>query len=286
MAVLLPVQYRSKKYPPGIEPVLTEIPGHFGVQSINPQGRYSLHTEYSKGRRDFKSPALAGLNAILLAKTGGGQPHLWAGPEWVREFGEFLVRLCSGHRPPDIIEIHPPVVKICPNLEAFIKLYKPFERAMAKVFPGTMIAIENRNKPGRFVLKKRDSLLELSRIIDRDGLALRLCLDVPQLFTAHYDPAPRTLEEIDHVLLPLMACRHNIASLHLYGRRKASHMGTLDSWLENSTLKNHLLQRLFELLNDEKPRWFVPEVNSSKSDFEQIVEDIRPALARPSPAFP
>lgn len=67
MPILLPVQYHSKKYPPGIAPVLTEVARHFDVCGIEPYGRYSLHTKYAAHGRVVCSAT--NLCAIRTQKT-------------------------------------------------------------------------------------------------------------------------------------------------------------------------------------------------------------------------
>jgi hypothetical protein len=52
---LIPVKYGKKNYPSPIEANICEIAGNFDVKEISPTSPYSLHTEYSYGKRAFYS---------------------------------------------------------------------------------------------------------------------------------------------------------------------------------------------------------------------------------------
>lgn len=286
MPQLIPVQYHSKQYPLHIKPKLSEVAGHFDVRPLRPVGPYCLHTEYSAGQRDFTQPALEGLDT-LKACHRNGVPQLWNGKQWATEFSQYVTRLCHGHPAPSVIEIHPPFSNYCRTLAEFVDTYVPFEKTMLEHFPKVRIVIENRHgtrySGGKFIFSKRDDILALSEIIDREQLHLRLCLDVPQLFTAHFGPAPRATVAIDRALLPLLDCRHNIDSIHLWGKKPnrtgnmQAHYGTLDTWLGAGEIKAHFLTRLHHLLDDDKKRLFVPEVNSSSEDLQAIIHDVEQA---------
>ncbi|WP_027182087.1 hypothetical protein [Oleidesulfovibrio alaskensis] len=283
MPKLIPVQYHTKRYPSHIKPAIAELAAHFDVKQLRPAEAYCLHTEYSAGTREFSQPALEGL-ATIRQSHKSGIPRLWHGPQWATEFCEYIIRLCAGHPAPTIVEIHPPFTDYCPTLEDFAAIYASFEAELSAHFSPLRIVIENRHgtrySGGRFALSKRDDVIALSKIIDRKSLKLRLCLDVPQLFSAHFGPKPRTRQDIDKVLQPLAECRHNIASIHLWGKKPnkngamQAHWGTLDTWLESPELKAHFLQTLYALLDDGHTRLFVPEVNSSNEDLHAIVADL------------
>lgn len=49
------VRYHQKKYPSYIPLHLEEVAGHFDVRRVFPTLPYSLHTEYSYGKRTFQS---------------------------------------------------------------------------------------------------------------------------------------------------------------------------------------------------------------------------------------
>lgn len=53
------VKYHSKEYPNDISLGICELATHFDIDKIVVYGeRYSLHTEYSYGKRNFSSVAL------------------------------------------------------------------------------------------------------------------------------------------------------------------------------------------------------------------------------------
>lgn len=287
MVKLIPVQYNNKVYPKSITPALTEVAGHFDCKHLTPSMAYSLHTEYAAKARSFKSHALYDLDAIRESHHNG-IPLLWKSERWAHQFAKFVFQLCADHPAPSVIEIHPPFDEDCHDLEAFCMIYLVFEETIINSYPDTQIVIENRfgtrNARNKFILSKTASFLTLSDLIDRHNLKLRLCLDIPQLFTAHVGPAPRTKEQIDKILQPLAECRHHINSIHVWGKKRnrkggmQAHFGTLNTWLESIELKEHFLKRVFELLDDDKSRYFVPEVNSSNEDFLCILEDFTPYI--------
>src|SRR6056297_2252870 len=109
MPIFKPVKYYYKKYPEGIDPKLEEVAAHFEKDKINPNMKYSLHTEYSYLRRKFSSELLDGLNVINNAHKGH-IPLLWYNKKWSEEFSVFIEKLTENHQPPENIEIHPPFI--------------------------------------------------------------------------------------------------------------------------------------------------------------------------------
>ena len=59
---LIPITYHSKKYPAGVISNIDEIAGNFDKDSINPQRKYSLHTEYSHMKRKLDNQLINILN--------------------------------------------------------------------------------------------------------------------------------------------------------------------------------------------------------------------------------
>jgi hypothetical protein len=49
------VKYHGQTYPREIPLRVEEVAGHFDIERINHSLRYSLHTEYSYGKRKFES---------------------------------------------------------------------------------------------------------------------------------------------------------------------------------------------------------------------------------------
>lgn len=279
--MLIPVGYHSKKWPLA-SPSIIEVAGHFDIATASAQGRYCLHTEYSAGPRRFDSPFLAD-HPLLAECHHRGVPLLWHDRHWALAFAGFIADATQSAPAPEVIEIHPPFVDYCPSFEAFSERYAVFQNALHKADIDSKVVIENRHGTrytrGKFLLNRQEDLRQACRALDASGLPLALCLDVPQLFSAHFGPAPRTEDDIDRVLTPLMECRHRIASVHMWGKKRnkrggmQAHYGTLDTWL-GPELKRHLLRRLHELLDDDRTRYFVPEVNGSQSDMDALAKDM------------
>lgn len=279
--MLKPVGYHNRTWPCG-PVVLREVAGHFDVKGVSVTGSYSLHTEYAAGARKFSSAALCVASDIPEAHVRG-IPQLWKSREWAVQFAAFVVELTRQSGAPEVVEVHPPFKDYCPTFDMFLDRYACFEAALAESYPGTRIVIENRHGTrytgSKFLLNTCEDMLDLAKLLDTSPLQLELCLDVPQLFTAHYGPAPRTAEHIDRVLQPLLECRHRIASVHIWGKKPnkrggmQAHYGTLDTWL-GPDLKHHFLSQLHELFDDGRTRYLVPEVNGSQADMDAIARDM------------
>lgn len=279
MGKLIPVKYGNHLYPSPITPRITEIPGNFDTtRPVSPAGPFSLHTEYCFMPRQFTNPALRGLHRLSNAHKLG-VPQLWRDEQWAVEFIQFIVNMCNGNSP-EVIEIHPPFDDYS-NLESFLKCYSVFEQGVLEHYPNTALFVENRSgtryKDGSFVLSKADSLVHLSELLDSSGLKLKITLDIPQLFTAHN--ASRS--DIQPLLNDMRGIRHNISGIHLWGKQKnnkgtrVSHCGDLNSYFHNiPNTKALFLNEFCSLLDDEVPRYFVPEVNSAHKDFLSIIQDL------------
>lgn len=276
---LIPIQYHSRHYPPGIYPSISEIAGHFDITPKTIKGDYSLHTEFSYGARSFKSQAVQGLQAILNAQRGS-IPQLWKSKKWAEEFAAY-VKAFAGSHPPKIIEIHPPFADYC-DLPHFIEIYRVFEAEMLSSFPGVQILIENRNGtnyagPG-FILCHSSDLFCFSHLLDVSGLNLKITLDLPQLITAHgFRKSSAT--EMCCVLGSMRDIRHNIYGIHLWGKRGgAAHCGSLNDFFRgNQEVKQLFLKTIYNCFNDDFPRYFVPEVNDGDLSLHSIVGDLKGA---------
>ena len=132
MVQFTPVQYRNKSYPDDIDPVLKELPAHFDSKESLGDFEYSLHTEYSYGKRKFTSPFVQDLPTIKKCAKKG-VPQLWYNERWVCEFVVFLKGFVGQNRPLRIIEIHPPFRDYCASLAEFGPLYTRFEAEMRTV---------------------------------------------------------------------------------------------------------------------------------------------------------
>ena len=280
MVKLIPVNYYGLCYPHGITAPLSEVAGHFGKCTVATQLPFSLHTEYSAAPRRLSKLAME--YASIRESVRDGVPLLWTSEAWAEDFAAFLRQLC-GAVPPQVLELHPPFKFYC-NIEQFFHRYSIFEAILRQWAPDTLVVIENRfgtslktqkNTPVPFLLRAYQDFVAVSQALDSSGLRLRFAFDVPQLLSAH-----RLLVQTQK-LVPLLEhmkqIRHNIASIHLWGRiGRASHVGTLDTMFAgNATLKAQFLCALYELLDDGRPRYFVPEVNrQNQADFSAIIQDL------------
>jgi len=260
----------------GISPALDELPGHFDRRTFLTNRPYCLHTEYSAGPRQWNSLLLRGLDEITSAQRRG-IPELWKSYRWGEQFAEFIVRLVGDNQDPTLIEIHPPFVSYCKGVDSFLDIYEVFASSIRDRFPKSTIVIENRygtRHPSKFLVSTVGDVVILFTAIQRRSIGLRLALDLPQIFSAHLGSKPPTSLEVEHLLDKLRPVAHRIETLHIWGRRKTAHNGTLDDLFGHNPLaKETFLDGLHRLLEDGRPRYFLPEVNSSTEDLQAIVSD-------------
>lgn len=281
MAQLIPVRYHNRQYPPAILPEITEVSGHFDVEKLNASDDYSLHTEYSYGPRRMKSPSVDGL-VTIKSSVKGGIPLLWFNEMWAIEFYKYIKELSHETRP-TIIEIHPPFKDYCANTKEFITRYKVFEESILSTFPDVQILIENRcgslYGKSQFLISNSLDLINLIECIELSALKLKIALDIPQLITA-YGGITNPKIPISRLLSSLADIKEYIRGIHLWGKKRnasgrwVSHVGDLNTYCENPIIKEDLLKALYELFNDDYPRYFVPEVNSNDAHLHSIVEDL------------
>lgn len=281
---LIPITYHKRNYPCGIDPEIQEIAGHLDIDSIAPITDYSLHTEYSYTKRKLNSPLLSSLQS-LKASDRNGVPRLWFNQEWAVQFFEFIKLLARGYSPPKIIEIHPPFDDYCPSISDFLAVYSLFEDRVKSLFPETVVLLENRYgttyRGGAFIVCKPEHILELAEAILAKDLKLRITLDLPQFLSA-CGGAALSVGEIRDFISLLNKCKRCIAGIHLWGKKKnnrgrvISHIGDLYTLFDHDNRKKKaFLSALHDLLDDNNPRFFVPEVNSNDRDLECIVNDLR-----------
>jgi len=284
MTTFIPVTYHKRRYPPTIISQIYEIAANFGKESIPSHDRYSLHTEYSFTKRnvsiDFtkKYPRIAESNYR-------GIPLLWADTEWAMEFVDFIKDITYGQPDPEVIEIHPPFMDVCESIDKFLDIYSPFEEKIRKLYPDTTICLENRSgsqyTKSKFLISTIDSLTETMTKVNERGLNLKMAVDYPQLFTA-YDMEPRDVSmdwfEKEHE--KLTPFKRMISSVHLWGKlrnpkgRLVAHSGDLNTLFDmDEERKNRLLNLINDFYDDGICRYFVPEVNSSDSDLQSIMDD-------------
>lgn len=280
--MLIPVNYHKRIYPKHIHPEICEVAGHFDVERISANGRFSLHTEYSYGKRKLSSQLLSAYPVIREA-VKKGVPQLWFSEKWALEFSCFIKALCKDNKP-DIIEIHPPFTDYTFSVQNFIDIYRVFESEIIEIYPDVHILLENRSgstySSGKFLISKGEDLKKLSENIALHNLLLKITLDLPQLLTSYGGPQNLPLESLNTVLNSLNEIAPFVKGIHLWGKKKSqkgrvvAHCGDLTSYFEDDHKKHFFLTWLSKFLNDGVERYFVPEVNSSNEDLESIVIDL------------
>ena len=223
---------------------------------------------------------------------------LWLHEAWSKEFASFIVRFTEGIDPKwiKIIEIHPPFDKYCNSLNTFIDRYAIFEEEVSKKFPTATICIENRynnrntKRYGNFILSTNKDIINLEKLISDNHLKLTFVVDVPQLFSEHYDDKLISEEwMIEEVLAPLSKIRDSISGTHIWGKtttkglngkiKDGVHNADLTAYFKNEKVKRFFLREICKLFDDGKPRHFLPEVfskndeMSAKESIESIVSD-------------
>lgn len=281
--MLIPVKYHKKNYPPHIHPIIEEVAGHFDVSSIKISGDFSLHTEYSYGKRKFTSETIQEFDEIISANKNG-IPMLWYSRKWAIQFAKFIEKICKGYQP-ILIEIHPPFSDYTDSIREFIKIYREFEKSILTLWPGTKILIENRSgtmyRGGKFIISKGKHLRTLYKEIDNYHLNLKVALDIPQLLTSYGGPQQLNPDSIKNILNRQLVIRERIKGIHLWGKKRNSegrliaHYGDLTSYFDgDSEKKTIFLEWMKELLDDSIDRYFVPEVNSKQEDLFSIINDL------------
>lgn len=278
------VQYRSARYPEGFAPTLTEVAAHFDCKSIDVSGPYSLHTEYSYGRRKFDTARISAYPGLASAHRAG-VPRLWFSDAWANEFASFVTDIATPHGAPSVIEVHPPFADYC-SLDQFVSRLGAFSAAVHETFPQAEIVVENRSgttyKGGAFLMGTAREIAATCSTIRSTGARAGIVLDFPQLLTAeeinplafdrgHYDEAISTLEP--HLDL--------IAGVHIWGKRRnrsgrpAAHAGDLESYFDgDANAKGAFISGIERICSDGRVRYFVPEVNSGTADLVSIIGDL------------
>ena len=274
------VKYHSQNYPADIPLRIEEIAAHFDIQKVSGALDWSLHTEYSYGKRKFDSKLISAFPEILSANKDG-VPQLWKSEAWAGQFAEFVLTLVNGVKAPKVIEIHPPFADYT-DMTGFISAYSVFESKIKEHFPDVEILIENRcgsvYHGGKFLISKLQDVAALCNEIDRAGLSLKIAYDVPQIYTAHN---VRNDREYITLLEKTKDIRAFIGGVHLWGKRysdtgrKVSHCGDLNSYFENSDVKAAFLKAFNNCFDDGIARKMVLEVNSGNEDLRSIINDLR-----------
>lgn len=280
MAIFEMVKYHTQAYPNDIPLRTEECAAHFDITSVIADLKYSLHTEYSYGKRKFDSNLVRQFPAITVAQKDG-VPQLWKNEQWSSEFAQFVFSL-AGDAVPAVIEVHPPFSDYA-TFDSFIAGYKVFEAMVLERYPDANILIENRcgsvYKGGKFLVSKLPEIETLCNLIIQNNLRLKVAYDVPQVYTAHNVKKP---EQYIDLLKKTEAIKAQIGGVHLWGKRKSAsgrlvaHCGDLTSYFgENMDLKARFLQAFNECFDDGLTRKMVLEVNSSNEDLLSIVSDLQ-----------
>ena len=278
------IEYNGIPYPEGYVSKIKEVAGHLDKEEIEQSECYSLHTEYSYGKRKLDSPILEKYEALRQANKGG-VPQLWKSEEWAKEFAEFVCELTKDRNAPHIVEIHPPFNDYA-DMDSFAKCYKVFEDAIKQAYPDTNIFIENRSgavyRGGKFIVGKADEIVALCEAIEKHNLKLRIVLDFPQLLTAErLDTLKFNAEKYISAIEKIHPYQHLIKGIHIWGKKKnpkgrwIAHCGTLDTYFGgNEESKNVFLNGIARICDDGSTRFLVPEVNSGAEDLKSIIEDV------------
>lgn len=280
MAKFEMVKYHTQSYPTDIPLRIEECAAHLDITSVDADLRYSLHTEYSYGKRKLDSDLLVNFPAIIGAHKDG-VPQLWKGEQWAAEFAQFVFAL-AGDVTPAVIEVHPPFGDYT-DFDGFIRSYSVFESLITERFPEVDLLIENRcgsvYKGGRFLVSKTQEVETLCNLIVQQGLRLKIAYDVPQIYTAHNVKKQGQYIEL---LQKAEAFRKQIGGVHLWGKRKSetgrkvAHCGDLTSYFEGDLeTKALFLQQFNKCFDDGICRKMVLEVNSGNEDMLSIIADLR-----------
>ena len=278
------VEYNGVPYPDGYAASLKEVAGHFDKCEIETTEKYSLHTEYSYGKRKFDSNIISKFEELKTSNKDG-VPQLWKSNKWAEEFAEFIIALTANNPAPTVIEIHPPFNDYC-DIDLFLERYRIFEKRIHESYPDVIIVIENRAgaiyKGGRFIIGKAKEIAELCQKISANNINLGVVLDFPQLLTAeNIDSIKFKKEKYLSAIDTLANYKSYIKGIHIWGKKKSAsgrwvaHAGNFDTYFgDNSENKTVFINGIMSICNDEIQRFFVPEVNTGAEDLSCIINDI------------
>jgi hypothetical protein len=277
------VQYGGNAYPDGIVPELVEVAGHLDKDRIEDLPNYSLHTEYSYGKRKLSSDFIKQF-PVLCDANKEGVPQLWKNTEWAAQFAEFVISLTKDHAAPKVVEIHPPFNDYC-DIDQFIERYSVFEKRIHSVYQDAEIVVENRAGTvyhgGRFIVGKAKEIAELCTKIRETEIKLGVVLDFPQLLTAEYiKPEAFRQDKYSAAIETIFPYQREIKGIHIWGKKKSAsgswvaHNGTLETYIENPGDRAAFISGIKKICSDGQSRFFVPEVNSGENDLKAVVRDV------------
>ena len=276
------IKYHNQGYPSDIPLRIQEIAANFDITSVAGNLKWSLHTEYSYGKRSFNSALIKKYPEIVAAQKDG-VPQLWKNDLWALEFADFIFDLAGNNPAPNVIEVHSPFNDYT-DIPRFIKAYSGFEKKIKNRFPEVEILIENRCGSiycgGKFLISKVGDVAALCDAIESAGLELKIAYDIPQIYTAHH---AKTEEDYIGLLEETKPFRSHIGGVHLWGKRVSdhgrivAHCGDLDSYFGDPATKEHFLEAFKGCFDDGVIRKLVLEVNSGNDDLLSIVSDLKGA---------
>lgn len=275
------VKYHKRKYPDIIPLNFEEITCDLDKEVLKGDESliWSLHTEFSYGKRKLNSKLIAKYNT-LVESNKSGVPQLWKNKKWVKEFAHFIIDLSGKRKNIGVIEIHPPFNDYS-DIDTFLDNYKYFNEIIRKVYPKVQIVIENRNgnryKGGEFIVKKTEDIFQLVKKIDKTKSKLKLAYDVMQIYSAQ---GINTKEGYIKSLKKIKEIKSHIYSVHLWGTklsskgRRCAHAGDLNSYFNNKNTKLEFLKAFKNTFNDNIARKLVLEINSNNDDTQSICKDL------------
>ena len=287
---LIPVKYHKKNYPTSIQPQLIEVAGNMDSKQVSVYQPYSLHTEYSYAKRQFDSGLLDGLDELKNANHNG-IPQLWKSKQWSEEFSTFIKRLVGTSTPPEVIEIHPPFLDYCADIATFWERYLVFYNAIKDAFPKAKVLIENRcgttYSKSAFLLSTCNDVVDFCKFLSNGHTELGMIIDYPQLFSAEKIKMDNLKQDkILRFNKEIKDYAHIVDAIHLWGKQKkkaknkdtyrwSPHSGDLNTFFSNDFEKKaKFLASLTETFDDQKERYFVPEVNTTEDDLQSIILDM------------
>ncbi|GHV50950.1 hypothetical protein AGMMS49579_05400 [Spirochaetia bacterium] len=277
------IRYNNKEYPPNIPCNINEVAGNFDKPEMTQNGRYSLHTEYSFGKRKFDSTFLNELNEIKSANKNG-IPQLWKSKAWAKEFVMFIERFLENSVAPEIIEIHPPFIDYCKTINDFLEIYGEFEKLILEKYADVNLFIENRcgtNYGKKFLISNSDDVVNLCEQLSKKNYRLQMVLDYPQLFSGESLSSDKLdKNNITEIMIKVKSCKKYFGGIHLWGKKKTNerwcaHNGDLNTLFNMDNERKELfLKLLYETFDDDISRYMVLEVNSDTSDLKSIAGDL------------
>ena len=278
------IEYNGVPYPEGYCSTIKEIAGHLDKENIETTNNYSLHTEYSYGKRKFDSRLISNFEELKTSHKDG-VPQLWKTDKWPKEFSHFIIELTKDKIAPTTIEIHPPFNDYC-NIDLFLDRYLTFEKEIHKIYPNAIIVIENRSgaiyRGGKFIIGKAKEIVELCEKIKTRNINLGVVLDFPQLLTAErLDTLKFKTDKYFSLIDEISKYRDIIKGVHIWGKKKSengrwvAHAGNLNTYFDNNEeYKRVFIDGIKRICDDNTKRFLVPEVNTGADDLAIIMKDI------------